>query len=55
MILGLIIGIILVIIGKKASVNKYVKIIGILIIIVCLCIVIPDFIKGFKDGFNGVK
>lgn len=52
-ILGIIIGGILLIVGKKGQTHKHVKIIGIIIIVVCLGMVIPDFIKGFIDGVSG--
>ncbi len=52
-ILALIIGVILLIIGKKTQIHKYSKNIGILIIVACLCMVMPDFIKGFIDGISG--
>ena len=52
-ILALIIGVILIIVGKKTPIHKYLKNLGILIIVVCLCMAIPDFIKGFKAGISG--
>jgi len=53
MILALIIGVILLIVGKKTQIHKYSKNIGILIIVACLCMIMPDFIKGFIDGISG--
>lgn len=52
-ILGLIIGVILLIVGNKIQTYKYLRIIGIIIILVCLVIEIPSFIKGLIDGLQG--
>lgn len=53
---GLIIGVILLIGGKKTQIYKYIKIVGILIIAVCLVMIMPDlissFIHGFRDGLS---
>lgn len=51
-ICGIIIGIVLLIIGKKRPDLKLIKIFGILIIIISLAISAPEMIKGFKDGWN---
>lgn len=51
-ILGLIIGAILIIAGKKTKLQKYTTIAGILVIAVCLVIVMPDIINGFIDGYT---
>ncbi|SHK70437.1 hypothetical protein SAMN02745163_04300 [Clostridium cavendishii DSM 21758] len=53
-ILGVIIGVVLFIVGKKSQTYKYLKIIGVIIIVVCLGIEIsPDFIRGFMNGLQG--
>jgi hypothetical protein len=55
-ILGIISGVILLIIGIKKPNLKPLKIFGILIIIIMsLVIVAPDFIKGFKEGWNAAS
>lgn len=51
-ILGLAIGIILLIVEKKRQTHKYVRIIEIIIIVACLGVGMPDFIKGFKEGWQ---
>lgn len=50
-ILGVIIGILLIITGKRRTMDKL-RIIGILLIAVCLIVVAPDAIRGFIDGVN---
>lgn len=53
--LGLIIGVVMLIVGKKTKKYKYVNTIGKVIILVCLGMVVPDFIRGFIDGMTAVQ
>ena len=50
--IGLIGGIILIAVGRKSKIHKYLKITGIVIILVCVCLAAPSFIDGFIDGFR---
>ncbi|ACA44937.1 hypothetical protein FDC22_12620 [Clostridium botulinum] len=54
-ILGLIIGVAMLIVGKKTKKYKYVNTIGKIIILVCLAMAVPDFIRGFIDGMTAVQ
>ncbi|APF28113.1 putative membrane protein [Clostridium sporogenes] len=53
--LGLIICVVMLIVGKKTKKYKYVNTIGKVIILVCLGMAIPDFIRGFIDGMTAVQ
>lgn len=50
-LIGLIAGIILIVAGKKSKIHKYLKITGIVIVLVCVCMSLPSFIEGFIDGY----
>ncbi|MFL0251008.1 hypothetical protein ACJDT4_11295 [Clostridium neuense] len=54
-ILGIVIGFLLIKIGKMKAVNKL-QTVGALVIVVCFVVAAPDFIKdaisGFMDGIN---
>lgn len=52
LILAIIAGIILFIVGKKKQEHKYMKILGLITILLCLIIIAPSFIRGFADGFT---
>ncbi|EQB4338355.1 hypothetical protein ACYJ2U_000947 [Clostridium botulinum] len=54
-ILALIIGVFMLIVGKKTKKYKYVNAIGTFIILVCLAMAVPDFIRGFIDGMTAVQ
>ncbi|MCW6108914.1 hypothetical protein [Clostridium sporogenes] len=54
-ILALIIGVVMLIAGKKTQKYKYVNTIGKVIILVCLGMAVPDFIRGFIDGMTAVQ
>lgn len=54
-ILGIVIGVLLIKIGKRKAMNKLQNI-GALVIVICFVVAAPDFIKGaisaFMDGIN---
>lgn len=54
LILGLLVGVIVLLISKKMKNNRVIKNIGIIIIVVCAVMSMPDIIKGFMNGFNEV-
>ncbi|HCL4547886.1 hypothetical protein EXM36_11535 [Clostridium botulinum] len=54
-ILALIIGDVMLVVGKKTKKYKYVNAIGKVIILVCLAMAVPDFIRGFIDGMTAVQ
>ncbi|WP_460263785.1 hypothetical protein [Clostridium sporogenes] len=43
------------VVGKKIKKYKYVNSIGKVIILVCLAMAVPDFIRGFIDGMTAVQ
>lgn len=51
LIVGVILGVVFLIIGIKKVKFKFFKLIGIVLILVSLIYVAPDFIRGFKEGF----
>ncbi|KEI98961.1 hypothetical protein N496_05040 [Clostridium botulinum A2B3 87] len=53
--LGLMVGIVMLIVGKKTKKYKYVNAIGTFIILVCLAMAAPDFLRGFIDGMTAVQ
>ncbi|AJD30787.1 MULTISPECIES: hypothetical protein [Clostridium] len=53
--LGLIIGVVMLVVSKKTKKYKYVNAIGKVIILVCLAMAVPDFIRGFIDGMTAVQ
>ncbi|MFV3010717.1 hypothetical protein ACLD43_03020 [Clostridium botulinum] len=53
--LGLIIGVIMLIVSKKTKKYKYVNAVGTVIILVCLTMAAPDFLRGFIDGMKAVQ
>lgn len=53
-IIGLIIGITLIVVAKKENQPKYLKKVGMIIILACIAINIPSFISGFIDGYTSV-
>lgn len=54
-ICGVIIGVLLLILGKKRPNLKLLNLCGILIIIISLVIGAPDLINGFKEGYNSAR
>ncbi|NFL57020.1 hypothetical protein FDB79_15965 [Clostridium botulinum] len=54
-ILALIIGVVMLVVGKKTKKYKYVNAIEKVIILVCLAMAVPDFIRGFIDGMTAVQ
>ncbi|OPD37712.1 hypothetical protein AL714_06725 [Clostridium botulinum] len=52
---ALIIGDVMLVVGKKTKKYKYVNAIGKVIILVCLAMAVPDFIRGFIDGMTAVQ
>ncbi|APQ73786.1 hypothetical protein RSJ21_05755 [Clostridium botulinum] len=54
-ILALIIDVVMLVVGKKTKKYKYVNAIGKVIILVCLAMAVPDFIRGFIDGMTAVQ
>ncbi|EJO5347781.1 hypothetical protein NRP93_001873 [Clostridium botulinum] len=52
--LGLIIGVVMLVVSKKTKKYKYINAIGKVIILVCLVMAIPDFIRGCIDGMTSV-
>lgn len=51
-VLGIIIGILIIRFSKNTERKKLVKGLGILIILVCIAMAIPDFAKGFMEGVS---
>ncbi|MBK1813815.1 hypothetical protein JHL18_24660 [Clostridium sp. YIM B02505] len=54
-ILGIVIGVILLVLGRKKENGKSLKLIGGLLIIVGIGLAVPDFFKGFASGFSAPK
>jgi len=52
---GLIIGVVMLVVSKKIKKYKHVNSIGKVIILVCLAMAVPDFLRGFIDGMTAVQ
>ncbi len=53
-IIGIVIGLFLWFIGRKKEDYKMLQTIGLIILAVSIVVVIPNFLKGFREGFmNG--
>lgn len=54
-ILGIIIGILIIRFSKNTEKKKLMKGLGILIILVCIAMIIPDFARGFMKGVSAAS
>lgn len=55
-IMGIVIGLLLWFIGRKKEDYKMIRTIGLIILAISIVVVIPNFLKGFREGFiNGPR
>ncbi len=51
LLIGMVVGVILIITGKRKHNYKILSLIGVLVLLISLTFAAPDFIAGFKAGY----